>query len=182
MSIESTLLAHLARYPAMQLADVYKLVHQAAMGSKHAIRDVASASNWLTRELTEMGDGIPEPLFDLLSDETGIVRVHLRTYITFGGDPAQLLDVFIYTANEHKGDVQLLEGYWNTALSLAENGGIPFSPKEMNTYFASLKAGNFPAVHHSSEYARLYRPAYRVVKKSFLITRIFPKNRRNLYS
>ena len=36
------LAAQLARHPAMQLADVYKLLHQAALGSAHAV-DAATA-------------------------------------------------------------------------------------------------------------------------------------------
>ncbi len=170
MPIEATLTSHLARYPAMQLVDLYKLIHQAAMGSEHAIRDAESARNWLTRELAGMGDdcratsrhGIPEPLMDPLSDETGIIRVHLRPYIASGGDPARLLDDFIRTANEFNGDPQTLEKYWHIATSLGH-----FPAVEMDGLIQSMRAKNYPAVHHSPEYERLYRPAYRVVWKKF---------------
>ena len=70
---ESILASHFARYPAMQLTDLYKLIHQAALGSEHAICAEASAREWLTRELAEMGVGPAEPLPDLLSVQTGIV-------------------------------------------------------------------------------------------------------------
>jgi hypothetical protein len=168
MPIESTLLAHFNRYPAMQIADVYKLIHQAAMGSEHAIRDERSAHSWLTRELAEMGEGPVEPLLDPLSGETGIARVHLRPYIASGGDPAKLLEAFVRTANQHKGQSRLLETYWQAAVSLAESGQIPFSVDEMRSFIIPLAAQGFPAVHHSSEYQKLYRPAYRVVQGSLL--------------
>ena len=168
MLIESTITSHFTRYPAMQLTDVYKLIHQAAMGSEHAVRDIESARNWLTRELAEMGEGPDEPLREPLSDETGIIRVHLRPYIASGGDPAKLLDAFIRTANQHKGQVGLLETYWQAAVSLAESGQIPFSVDEMRSFIIPLAAQGFPAVHHSSEYQKLYRPAYRVVHGSLL--------------
>ncbi|MCG2783849.1 MAG: hypothetical protein L6461_01965 [Anaerolineae bacterium] len=168
MPVESTLLAHFTRYPAMQLADVYKLIHQAAMGSEHAIRDEQSARSWMTRELAEMGEGPVEPLLDLLSDETGIIRVHLRPYIASGGDPVQLLGAFISTANQHKGQIGLFETYWQAAVSLAEGAQIPFSSDEMRSFIVPLAAQGFPAVHHSSEYQKLYRPAYRVVQSGLL--------------
>jgi hypothetical protein len=33
----------------------------------------------------------------------------------------------------------------------------------MKGFFQGLKDKGFPAVHHSAEYERLYKPAYRVV-------------------
>ncbi len=165
---ESILLAQLASYPAMQLADIYKLIHQAAMGSEHAIRDEKSAGDWLTRELAEMGEGPVEPLVDPLSGETGIVRVHLRPYIASGGDPAKLLEAFVRTANQHNGSTDRLERYWAEAISLAESGQLPFSEPEMQRFFEPLKAQNFPAVHHSPEYEHLYHPAYRVILQEYL--------------
>jgi len=35
---------HLARYPLMRVEDIYKLVHQASLGSEHAVSDVARAN------------------------------------------------------------------------------------------------------------------------------------------
>jgi len=170
MNFEAILASHLARYPAMQLADVYKLIHQASMGSEHAIRDPESARNWLTRELAEMGDGCRatsrhgflEPLLDPLSDETGIIRVHLRPYVASGSDPTRLLDAFIRTANEFHGDTQTLETYWRAAINLGR-----FPAVEMDEFIQPMRAKNYPAVHHSPKYERLYRPAYRVVWKRY---------------
>lgn len=165
---EFTILAHFMRYPAMQPADVYKLIHQAAMGSEHAVSDARSARRWLERELVEMGNGPNEPVIDPLSEETGIARVHLRPYIVAGGDSAKLLDAFLTTANQHRGDKNLLQTYWGAALNLTESRQLPFSLRQMQEFFTPLKEQNFPALHHTLEYERLYRPAYRVILKSFL--------------
>jgi hypothetical protein len=163
ISIAATLHSHLARYPSLQLADVYKLIHQAALGSAHAIHDAESARNRLARELAEMGAGPDEPLFDPLSDETGIVRVHLRPFLAQGGDPAQLLAAFLRTANEFHGVTQTLERYWDIAASLG-----CFPDGDMQAFLRPLRAQNYPALHHSPEYERLYRPAYRVIKRDHL--------------
>ncbi len=156
--IERVIQEHLTRYPALQVQDLYKLLHQAALGSEHAVSDRTSVESWMTRELAEMGEGIPEPLIDPISHDEEIVRVHLRPYVAAGYDPMLLLDAFIRTANKYHGDTQVLEQHWQDALAMDR-----FPASEMDEFFRELKIKNFPAVHHSADYERLYQPAYRVV-------------------
>jgi len=160
--IETILRSHLSRYPAMQIQDLYKLLHQAAMGSEHAVTNPASARNWLKRELAEMGEGPTEPLIAPISADGRIARIHLRPFVAAGYDPDLLLEAFIRTANEFHGDVLLLEQYWQAAIATAK-----FPAAEMEEFIRSMKEQNYPAMHHSSEYEKLYRPAYRVVALVF---------------
>lgn len=162
MMITAILRSHLSRYPAMQIQDMYKLIHQATMGSGHAVTNPVATRNWLTRELAEMGAGPPEPMIDPISPDGGIVRVHLRPFVAAGHAPNLLLDAFVRTANEYHGDVRLLEGFWQAAIFLSN-----FPIEEMEEFFRSMKEQNYPAVHHSSEYQKLYHPAYRVVAVAF---------------
>jgi hypothetical protein len=159
--IEKVVRDHIARYPALQIQDLYKLLHQAAMGSEHAVSDRGAVERWLTRELAEMGEGIPELLIDPISHDGGIVRIHLRPYVAAGHDPMMLLDAFIRTANEYHGDAHFLEKYWQDAVAM---NIFPIS--ETEEFFRESKDKYFPAVHHSAEYERLYKPAYRVVSLS----------------
>ena len=163
MSIETILRDHFSRYPAMQIQDVYKLLHQAAMGSEHAISNEDSVRKRMGRELAEMGAGPEEPMIDPISNDGQMVRVHLRPFIEQGGNPDMLLDAFIRTANTFRGDAQVLENYWQAAL---ETGHFPHA--QMEAFFQSVQVQDYPAVHHSLEYEKLYRPAYRVVLKRFL--------------
>jgi hypothetical protein len=160
--IETVLYSHISRYPALQIQDLYKLLHQAAMGSEHAVSDSETARNWLTRDLAEMGEGILEPLIDAISADGGIVRIHLRPYIASGHAPDLLLDAFIRTANEYRGDAHSLEQFWQAAINLEY-----FSATKMEEFIRSMQTQNYPAVHHSPEYEKLYRPAYRVVALVF---------------
>jgi hypothetical protein len=160
--IETLLRSHFSRYPEMQIEDVYKLLHQATMGSEHAVTNPESARNWLRREMAEMGEGPPGPLLDPISLNGKIVRVHLRPFVAAGHDPDVLLDAFIRTANEIHGDVRLIEEYWQTATITAK-----FPIAKMEEFIRSMKEQNYPALHHSSEYEKLYRPAYRVVALAF---------------
>ena len=161
--IEAVSQSHLNRYSQMQIQDMYKLLHQASLGSEHAVSNPESARRWLVRELAEMGEGISEPLIDPISPDGQIVRVHLRPFISYGYDSNLLLDAFIRTANEYRRNTQWLKQYWQDAF-----GVTGFSIRKMDEYFGALKEKDFPAVHHSAEYKKLYRPAYRVVSLAFV--------------
>jgi len=167
-TLSKILTRHLARTPAMQVQDVYKLLHQAALGSEHAVRDEQAARDWLERELAEMGAGPDDPLLDPLSPDGQILRVHLRPHIAAGKDPEILLQAFIRTANEWRGSLETLKEYAVAAVKLADEGFLLFSGEAMRSFFATMEAQGFPAVHHSELYTRLYRPAYRVVARQFL--------------
>lgn len=54
-------LDHLFRYPGLQIQDLYKLIHQAALASEHADQGIAGARDWLERELNSLGEGPEEP-------------------------------------------------------------------------------------------------------------------------
>ncbi len=149
---------HFAEYPHMQLQDLYKLVYQGAMGSGHAIDSIAAAEKRLSNELNTMGRGCAdEKVVERLSLE--IARVNLRPFVAYGGDTGALLQSFIRTGSEYcPGTVQLLRA-WSTVTGFQNM----FDLSEMNSFISMQEAAGFPAVHHSSIYRKLYRPAYRVV-------------------
>ena len=126
LTITRVLLQHSGRYPLWQVEDLYKLLHQVALGSEHAVRDEAGVREWMRRELLEMGAGPDEPEVDPISHDGRIVRVHLRPYVANGKDPEHLLQAFIRTANGFKGSIDTLTAYWQQAEALAAAGQLPF--------------------------------------------------------
>lgn len=50
LNFQPIALEHCSRYPGLQVEDLYKLVHQAALGSEHAVKDIEVARQWLMRE------------------------------------------------------------------------------------------------------------------------------------
>ena len=118
-SINQVIKAHLLRYPQMQIADMYKLLHQAALGSEHAVRDEQAVRDWLERELSEMEAGPNDPLFDPISPDGKILRIHLRPYVRAGKNPEPLLRAFIQTANEWHGSPETLKEYGTAAANWA---------------------------------------------------------------
>jgi hypothetical protein len=159
---------HLARYPLMQVEDAYKLVHQASLGSEHAVSDVARAREWLTHELAHLGEGPVEPVLDPISADGRILRVHLRPYVANGGDPARLLDAFVRTANGLQGSTDQLLICWASVEQMAAAGRLPLSQALVREYAVRMARLNYPAVHHSDAYRAAYRPAYRVIARDFL--------------
>lgn len=159
---------HCRRYPRLQVADLYKLLHQASMGSEHAVSGEAGVRAWLERELVTMGAGPEEPLIDPISPDGEIVRVHLRPYTAAGLDPEQLLEAFVQTAREYRGFAERLQRYGQVAGDMAAAGLLPFRPAQVRAFMQRMEERGFPAVHHSPVYETLYRPAYRVVARTFL--------------
>ena len=161
------LLAHLARYPLMQPVDLYKLLHQAAMGSEHAAPDEMTARPWLEREIRNLGEGPGDPLIDPIAPGGEIVRVHLRPYLAAGYEPERLLHALLRTGREHRGSTERLAEWGQVAAQMAEAGWLPFGP-ELRELLQERAAQGYGAAHHSRQYVESYRPAYRVVTAAFL--------------
>ena len=167
-TMQAILIDHARRYPDWTLDDVYKLVHQAAMGSEHAGIDESKARELLGRELAQLGPGPDEPLIDPISPDGRIVRVHLRPFARLLLPQASLLEAFLRTAREVPPSTERLARYGEAAVQLAEEGRLPFACTEVRAFMAEMRAGGFRAIHHSREYVQWYRPAYRVVAREML--------------
>jgi len=166
--MQAILIDHARRYPDWTLGDVYKLVHQAAMGSEHAGIDESRARELLGRELARLGPGPDEPLIDPISPDGRIVRVHLRPFARLLLPQASPLDAFLRTAREVPPSTERLAGYTEAVIQLAEEGRPAFACSEARASMAEMQAGEFQPIHHSREYAHRYRPAYRVVAREVL--------------
>jgi hypothetical protein len=160
--------AHLSRYPAMQLDDVYKLLHQAALGPGHAVDNPAAARKRLDEEMAALADGCIEPAQDIISPDGRLARIHLRRYLADGSDREALLRGFIDTANSYPPSPEKLQKFCGCLGDLAASGGIPFAREEVLDYFAKISRDGYPAVHHSAAFRNAYRPAYRVVAVDLL--------------
>ena len=159
---------HLKRYPRMELSDIYKLLHQAALGPGHAAKDRETALAMLEGEAVNLGEGPADPVADPISPDGQLARVHLRAYLAAGHDLARLADAFVQTAQGYEGSRDKLKKYCGCLGDLSDSGGIPFSKERILDYFSEVATGGYPAVHHSKAYRDAYRPAYRVVSLEFL--------------
>lgn len=159
MTFQTILANHQTRYPLMQPQDIYKLIHQAALGSEHAIPNPQTARTRLEEELRAISNPHPEPAIDPISPDGKMIRVHLSAFVAQGGQVDHLLEAFLRTGREYHGAPHLLETYIQAALLL-----VP----DLGDILPTLKEQGYPALHHSAAYRQHYRPAYRVVLRKFL--------------
>jgi hypothetical protein len=159
---------HFQRYPRMEAADVYKLLHQAAMGPGNAIGDAAHARATLEAEVATLGEGPEDPIADPISPDGKLARIHLRPYLSAGHTVTVLIEAFVQTGRTYQAAPQKLEKFCGCLGDLAATGSIPFSRDEVEQYFQAIAERGYPVVHHSDTYRDAYRPAYRVVTLDLL--------------
>ena len=143
--------------------DLYKLLHQAAMGSEHAMHDTAGVRAWMVNELATMGQGPAEPLVDTIAPGGAIVRVNLRPWVAARRSTDSLLGAFIATATAYPPDTARLARYLAAAEPVIAAGKASFGPGAWHALVAAERSAGFPAGEHSAGYVTAYRPAYRVV-------------------
>jgi hypothetical protein len=147
----------------MDAADGYKLLHQANMGSEHAVSDRDAAARWMEREWAEMAEGPEEPLVDTLGAPARFARVHLRPWRRAGGSPDVLVDAFVQTANMARPDTGALSCALDQMAGLAGQGGSRWDAATVKRFIGEQRTAGYPSVHHSAQYEGSVRPAYRLV-------------------
>ena len=161
--LHDIILQQAARHPQMAPEDLYKLLHQAAMGSEHAMTDSAGIRAWMANELATMGKGTAEPMVDTIAPEGRVVRVHLRPWVAAGRSTDSLLHAFIATGRAVPRDTLMLARYLAAADSMVAEGKLPFLVGPWRALVREARAGGYQAIHHSPAYEAAYHPAYRVV-------------------
>jgi len=157
---------HLARYPQMQIADIYKLLHQAVFGPGHLIASKKAAREWLEHEAGRVSPSAESPLVENVHPDAQIVRLHLRPYLALGGGLKPLLEAFVRSAEQVSGDAQQMAAWWQVFESLCSKGALCADVCEQReaALFGRVRAQEqWPAVHHSPAYYAVYQPAYRVL-------------------
>ena len=151
------------RHPQLGPEDLYKLLHQAALGSEHAMTDTAGVRAWMANELARMGDGQDEPMIDTIAPGGAVVRVHLRPWVAAGRSPDSLVAAFMKTATTVVPDTARLSRYLKAGGWAVERSPTRVTAGRWAAFADSLRRAGYPAIHHSEGYEQAYRPAYRVV-------------------
>jgi hypothetical protein len=158
------LVEHLARYPHAEAQDVYKFVHQSVYGPAHAVPGPEGARRYLDEEIAALPPGPPgEPLVDVLGGDPPLGRLNLRPFLAAGGDAGALVDAFVATAAEVKGDAETMRVRLAAAVAVLRDAGRTTAAEALAALAAAQEAQGFPALHHSQAYRAAYAPAYRVV-------------------
>lgn len=162
------LTVHGARYPRWSPTDAYKLLHQATLGSEHAIPDPGTAERWMTREVARLGSGPSEPLVDTLDAEGRFVRIHLRPWLQQQGDPRHLTAAFVTTANRAAPDTTALTCALRALVSFRGDSSSAWHTDSVTALIARQTASGHRAMDHSAGYVAAYHPAYRVIARELV--------------
>jgi hypothetical protein len=152
----------------MEMRDAYKWLYQAANGGEHAAPNRAAAKHWLDNEWSSLEEpGSNEPLWEPLCDDESIGRLNLRAFKNRGGKSEDLLDAFLTSAAEYKGDGKTFAAAWaELGNRLKKNSIGVLNYKDWKKLDAEMRPQNYPAVHHSEKYESAHHPAYRIITKS----------------
>ena len=164
-AVHSLIETHLARYPQMQLTDIYKLLHQGTIGSSHAISKRDSAREWLEHEWEINPPNAAEPLIETVNPSGTLVRLNLRPYQAVDGALIPLLDAMIRSVQAAARDTTAMAAAWNAFVSMVEMDSEiqeHFPLREVRLFGRQYGDG-WSNVQHSPVYVRTYRPAYRVL-------------------
>ncbi len=155
------------KQPETRIADAYKWIFHATRGGEHAIADESGPRKWMDREWGSLDRPQPnEPEMQRLSPTGKIVRINMRPYRQRGGDREMLLAVFVASASRFRSDKSDFVREWKSLGSVLNNHPIgKVALREWRDLDAKMKPLGYPAIHHSPEYERAYKPAYRVVVK-----------------
>jgi len=141
---------YLEKYPLSGPRDIVKLLYQREFGGGHMINNEFSCLDFITKELDSVVFNDNTELFEDIGN--GMARLNFSAAKDI--PPEVIAGMFIYTANNKKGDFES----FNTALT--ELYSSDFGTKEYIDEYIILGC---PAVSHSEAYRRAYNPHYRVV-------------------
>lgn len=160
---------HIARYPNLELIDLYKLLHQSALGASHA----SASDDILEREFNLEWDNLTgvhiEPAIDPISPDGKIARIHLRSYLSQDYSKDDLLMAFIRTANAHIGSQEKLKKFCNCLRDLSKAKQLPFNPEDTEAFLNDVENKDYPTLRHSNIFKKEYEPSYRIVHLDYLL-------------
>jgi len=149
----------LTLHPSMQPQDLCKLCYQAARGGEHLLTNLSGARAYLEAEFASVA--VEEiPLSEPISSE--YVRVNLAAWKAAGYGAEELFTLFAAGGGVPKE----VEPYLDAAERVWCRSGR--SAEALSAFLTEYRGAGCPSLHHSEEYRRAERPAYRVVRRELL--------------
>lgn len=158
-------LARAASDPELRIEDAYKWLYHATRGGEHALDIETAARLWLEHEWAALEPpAAGEPLWEPLSADGRIGRLHLRPYRQRGGDLPALHQAFVAGATSFDSSPgRFLRAWRALGRTLTRSPRGYLTGPEWRRLDRLLRAQGYPPIHHSPEYEHARRPAYRVL-------------------
>jgi hypothetical protein len=105
-----------------------------------------------------------EPEWEPLCPGSEIGRLNMRPYKARRGDENDLLQAFLASSREYRSDGKDFIEAWSMLGKRLQKRAIgSITHRSWSTLDRTMKAKNYPAVHHSRSYQTARQPAYRVI-------------------
>lgn len=155
---------HLARRPGMEARDVYKLLYQGVRGPEHSIASPEAFTERLIEEWDKLDLLEGDPLQESIRPDGSLLRLNLCPFKAAGGGLNELAAACLETGRRSWGTQAELQLVWGHLIIACRECSWPdLALDDVEAFTSWLQANEFPPVHHSERYRRLYRPAYRLV-------------------
>lgn len=156
-------MAHYTTYPKLQIQDVFKFLHQSAMGSEHIVSSFEKATQCIKDEYDR---GVVKNKIFVEKLDGGYSRVHLSC-IDYGVSAQTLGEMLFLSAKKEIDGVSKLKEKLKIAEKMVAENLLPFDIDEFRKEVRKWEKEGFPAIHHSQAFRETYKPAYRVVSDKY---------------
>ena len=162
------LLAHLVSHPHLGTEDIFKFLHQSALGCEHLVASAEAAAEYIRREAECALADAPAAIERLDGD---FCRVPL-SFLREGLSPDTLARLFFLSASMAGEGEEALAERLSVARTMVAEGILPIGLAEFDEKLSAWRSRGYPAVHHSDAFRSAYRPAYRVIANE--LARLLP--------
>ncbi|MBE6756009.1 MAG: hypothetical protein E7555_06090 [Ruminococcaceae bacterium] len=153
------LMEHYMTYPKLQIQDVFKFLHQSAMGCEHIVSSLEKATQYIKDEYDR---GIAESKIFVEKLDGDYSRVYLSC-MDYGISAEALGEMLFLSAKKEIDGVSKLKEKLKIAEKMIAENLLPFDMDEFRKEVRKWEKEGFPAIHHSQAFRGAYKPAYRVV-------------------
>jgi hypothetical protein len=160
---------HLNWYPLMEPTDVYKLLYQGVMGSKHLLISKEEYTRFLHDEFEHLLPDSRQRLLEPVRPDQALFRLNLRPYKSRRLGLDKLTSSLIETGQLTLGTIAELRAAWADFVRLCQQGRMRhFNINLVHQFSQWLEEMEYPSMHHSEVYQREYQPAYRLISARFI--------------
>lgn len=154
---------HYNTYPKLQIQDVFKFLHQSALGCEHIVSSLEKATENIKEEY---GKGIAKNKLFVEKLDGEYIRVHLSC-MDYGVSAENLGEMLFLSAKEEIDGQSKLKQKLNIAEKMIAENLLPFNADEFRSAVKKWENEGFPAIHHSEIFREAYKPAYRVISDKY---------------
>lgn len=167
MEFKFYIIEQLKKHPSTKPQDIVKQCYQAAFGAEHLLTNIEKAKQYLWNEYETIAPSDTIPLYEEISET--VCRVNLSTWKAKQLSLDLLFQLFVQSSSISSNATTVFLQYLEEVSSIIETETISFSLEDWNNFLYTYKEMGMPSIHHSETYRNKELPAYRIVKKEWIV-------------